>query len=183
MNLPKGFWKTQKFCRREEETGEMDRGFVPFRIFPWKMTEHTYTSDSLILKKPKFFAINPLLILSSIAEQLKVNHFYPCCPPVSWTKCQHYSGQHLRHEILLFLLLVICLYKSTNLLIQTHSTVQILTEASWRGTSLYFTPFLRAAAFLFFFAHLWTTESFLCYKNVFINSVSSFSLFLVFCIL
>lgn len=144
---------------------------------------------SFVLRKQKFLTRNWLLILSSITEWLKAISFYPYSPAESWQKSalfrtvsKTWDLQYFSSRSLLFLLLVISLYNSTNPLkdfqhirfwLKHHDVALIST----------FTPFLRAAAFLFFFAHLWTTKSFLYHKNVFIKSVSAFSLFLVFCIL
>lgn len=155
------------------------------------MPEHDYTSKSLVLRKPMLLTRNWLLILSFITEQLKAIPFYPYSPAESWAKIQRYSEQYLRHETISIFPAEAYCFSSW---LCACTKVQIL---SWKDIQQFrfwlkhhdvalittFTPFLRAAAFLFFFAHLWTTESFLYHKNVFIKSFSAFSLFLVFCIL
>lgn len=146
-----------------------------------KMTAHDYLY-SLVLRKEKFLTQNLSLIVSSIPELWTLFPFILICrlkigkeSALLRTVSKTWDLQKLLVSPLGYIL-----HNSTAALKDLQHT-RFWVKHPDVALSSTFTPFLRAAAFLFFFAHLWTTKSFLSHKNVFIKSVSAFSLFL--CIL
>lgn len=66
------------------------------------------------------------------------------------TVSKTWDHQYFSSRSVLFLLLVMCLYKSTDSLMERHSTVQILTKASWRSTYHYFYSISKGSCFSIF---------------------------------
>lgn len=172
----------QRFQKRQSNFPQrwefVSWGPLHFRILLWRgRWQHTTVSIAWSEGKRSFWHKTDYCIIHT--RVMKAVSFYPYLPSENWqrgllrTVTKTWALEKLLGSLLGYI--PAQQYRSS----QRLSTPQILSKAS--SLSSTFTPFLRAAAFLFFFAHLWTTKSFLSHKNVFIKSVSAFSLFL--CIL